>query len=179
MTISSEATLVQRAGYLYRHLLVLRRVFEGADENDGGDWLAAGGATEATALRDGIREMLLELTEQARILTTVPLPIREWRPGDGADDERWRALTEMERREVLSLVTGYENLIAWAEGQAHPRIEGGERHEQRGGDVVLALRKSQRDGNEATEYLKGERARVARFRQDMGFLDRRRIAESA
>jgi hypothetical protein len=176
---TSEATLAQRAGYLYRHLLLLQRLFQGPDENDTAEWLTTGDEAEALALRAGIREVLDELTEQSRVLTTVPFPLRDWRPGDGTDDERWRALTEVERREVLSLVSGYENLITWAEGQAYQRFGLAERYEWKGADVIMAPHKPPRDPNETTEYLKAERARVARFRQDMGFLNRRRTAETA
>ncbi len=79
-------------------------------------------------------------------------PISEWQPGDGPDDERWLALTELERREVTSMVTGYESLIAWGEAHANGH------------------------GREATDYLKAERTRLGRFRQEMGFLERRRSA---
>jgi hypothetical protein len=58
-------------------------------------------------------------------------------------------LTELERREVSSMVSGYENLIVWGEAGAN--------------------------GNrEAADYLKAERTRLGRFRQEMGFLERRR-----
>lgn len=97
-----------------------------------------------------MREVLNQLAEDARVLTTVPLPIGNWRPGDGADDERWRALTEIERREIASLLTGYETLIALIEHEPF------------------------RNTADARETLQAERARLARFRQDMGFLDRRR-----
>jgi hypothetical protein len=95
-----------------------------------------------------VSELLDELTEHAEILTSIPFPISEWQRGDGPDDERWRALTELERREVASMVAGYESLIAWGESSARSR--------------------------EATDYLKAERARLGRFRQEMGFLERRR-----
>ena len=98
----------------------------------------------------GVREVLNQLAEEARVLTTVPLPLGHWRPGDTADDERWRALTEIERREIASLVAGYETLIA------------------------LVEREPFRNTADAREILQVERARLARFRQDMGFLDRRR-----
>ncbi len=161
MLKTSEATLVQRAGYLYRHLLLIRRLFQQPDENDTVEPFAGDTEAEAQALRGGIREVLDELTEQARVITTVPFPLREWQPGDGPDDERWRALSEVERREMLSLVSAYEDLITWAEGQTLPRFE-----------------RAARDQNQATDYLRAERARVARFRHDMAFLDRRRNAES-
>jgi hypothetical protein len=178
MTSISEATLVQRAAYLYRHLLLLQRLFQGTDEGDAADWLLAAEEAEAAACCVGIREELDDLKEQARILTTVPFPIREWRPGDASDDERWRALSQIERREVLSLASAYENLITWAEGQAFPRAEPAERTELRALDA-LASPRVPRDPGEMIEFLRAERARVQRFRQEMAFLDRRRVAESA
>jgi hypothetical protein len=177
MTSISEATLVQRAAYLYRHLLLLQQLFQGADENDAAAWLVAADDADAAACCVGIREELEDLKEQARILATVPFPIREWRPGDGSDDERWRALSQIERREVMSLASAYESLIAWVEGQAFPRPEPAERAEPRGLDVLVP--RVPRDPNEMAEYLRAERARVVRFRQEMAFLDRRRVAESA
>jgi hypothetical protein len=45
-------------------------------------------------------------------------------------------------------VSGYEGLITWSESSARTR--------------------------EATDYLKAERTRLGRFRQEMGFLERRR-----
>jgi len=100
------------------------------------------------ALSAAVSEILDELTEHAELLTTIPFPISEWQRGDGPDDERWRALTELERREVASMVSGYEGLITWSESSAR--------------------------GREATDFLKGERTRLGRFRQEMGFLERRR-----
>jgi hypothetical protein len=169
---SPQATLAERAAYLYRRLLLLQRLFEPIEGTDTVDWFAAADETEALALRAGIRELLDDLGRQARVLTTVPSPLREWRPGDGPDDERWRALTEVERREVLSLVSSYEALIAWVEGQS------GQHGDADGSDLVVAIRKPPRDARGTTEYLRSERARLTRFRQDMGFLDRRRAAET-
>jgi hypothetical protein len=177
MTSISEATLVQRASYLYRHLLLLQQLFQGADENEAADWLVAADDADAAACCVGIREALEDLKEQARVLTKVPFPIREWRPGDGSDDERWRALSQIERREVMSLASAYESLIAWVEGQALPRADSAERTELRGLEVLAP--RVPREPNEMVEYLRAERARVVRFRQEMAFLDRRRVAESA
>jgi len=161
MTRISQATLGQRVGYLYRHLLLIRRLFPAPDASDAAEGLASDGDAEAAAMRGAVREVLDDLAEQAQMLTTVPFPIREWQPGDGPDDERWRAITEVERREVLALVSAYDELIAWAERQAGPRF-----------DVAA------RDQTQATEYLQAERARVARFRNDMAFLEKRRIGAS-
>jgi len=158
----SQATLGQRAGYLYRHLLLIRRLFPAPEENESAEWVAADTDGEGAAMRGAVREALDELVEQAEVLTTVPFPIREWQPGDGPDDERWRALTEIERREVLALVSAYDDLITWAAQQTNPRFDVAEREQ-----------------NHAAEYLQAERARVARFRRDMAFLEKRRIAENA
>ena len=148
MKRTSEATLVERAGFLYRQLLLLQREFPDATEDTRS--LPFGDDGDSRSLCFGVREVLNQLAEEARVLTTVPLPLGNWRPGDTADDERWRALTEIERREITSLVAGYETLIA------------------------LVEREPFRNTADAREILPVERARLARFRQDMGFLDRRR-----
>jgi hypothetical protein len=98
MTKPSEITLVERAGRVYRRLLLLRRLFQISDETDDVEWLGTGDKAGDATLCSGVREVLDEVTEHARVLTTVPFPLRDWRPGDGSDDERWRALTEVERR---------------------------------------------------------------------------------
>lgn len=153
MKRTSEATLVERAGFLYRQLLLLQRVFPDASEDSRS--LPFGDDGDARSLCYGVREVLNQLAEDARVLTTVPLPIANWRPGDTADDERWRALTEIERREIASLLAGYEALIALIEHEPF------------------------RNTSEVRETLQAERARLARFRQDMGFLDRRRPSPTA
>ena len=145
-----ELTLKERAGRMYRQLLILQRLFQRAREADDVEWLAGGDHSRDVALCAAVCEILDELTEHAEILTEIPFPISEWQPGDGPDDERWRALTELERREVASMVSGYEGLITWCESSAR--------------------------GREATDYLKGERTKLGRFRQEMGFLERRRNA---
>jgi len=148
MKRTSEATLVERAGFLYRQLLLLQRVFPDASEDARS--LPFGDDGDARSLCYGVREVLNQLAEEARVLATVPLPIGHWRPGDTADDERWRALTEIERREIASMLVGYETLIA------------------------LMEREPFRNTSDAREILQVERTRLTRFRQDMGFLDRRR-----
>jgi len=145
-----EPSLKERAGRMYRQLLILQRLFYRSREADDVEWIAAGDRSRDVALCAAVSEILDELTEHAEILTTIPFPISEWQPGDGPDDERWRALTELERREVSSIVSGYEGLITWSESSAR--------------------------GREATEYLKAERTRLGRFREEMGFLERRRNA---
>lgn len=166
----SEATLVEPAGYLYRQLLPLQRVFP-----DAGEELRAapvGDDGDARSLSLAIREVLDQLAEQARVLTTVPAPIGHWRPGDGADDMRWRPLTEVERRELASLLASHEMLIDLFERETSVGLEVAGRPE-----VNAALRRrSSRDGPEAGEILRIERTRLARIRQDMGFLERRATA---
>jgi len=177
MMKTSEATLVQRVGYLYRQLLLLQRLFQVSGENEDTGWLGTSGQTEDLALCTGVRELLDELACQAKLLTEIPYPLSEWRPGDSADDVRWRALTEVERREVLSLVSGYETLISWAEGLARPEPDLADRTEPRGNLEILA-RSPRRHAPSTADYLREERSRLTRFRQEMGFLDRRRIEEA-
>ena len=174
---TSEATLVQRTCYLYRRLLLLQRLFQASYVSDDAEWLGTGDEAKDLTLCDSIREVLDELTDQAKVLTMIPLPLRDWRPGDGPDDERWRALTEVERREVLSMVSGYEALITWSEGLLCHGFDAAERTEP-DGDAAIHSRKPPRHPLGASESLKDERARIARFRQEMGFLERRRILET-
>ena len=143
-----ELTLKERAGRMYRQLLILQRLFLRSRAADEVEWAGNGDRPRDVALCMAVSEILDELTDHAEILTSIPFPISEWQRGDGPDDERWRALTELERREVASMVTGYESLITWSESAARSR--------------------------EATDYLKAERTRLGRFREEMGFLERRR-----
>jgi hypothetical protein len=143
---------------MHRRLLLLQRLFQSPNDADLTDLLESGDEPSDPGLRAAIRELIDELTEQARVLTSIPAPISEWQPGDTSDDERWRGLTEIERREVLAIVSGYENLIAW-----------GEEFARRPGLPPQKI-------HEACEYLRAERARLGRFRQEMGFLERRRFA---
>jgi hypothetical protein len=177
MMKTSEATLVQRTSYLYRRLLLLQRLFQVSGENDDADWLGTTDQAKDLALCGGIREVLDDLAEQASVLTTIPYPIRDWRPGDDRNDERWHALTEVERREILSLVSGYEALISWAEGLTCHESDLGERLDPRGA-AAGPPRTLPRNALSAADYLKDERSRVARFRQEMGFLERRRGADT-
>jgi hypothetical protein len=145
-----ELTLKDRAGRMYRQLLILQRLFLRSREADDVEWVGSGDHARDVQLCEAVSEMIDELTGHAELLTTIPFPISEWQPGDGPDDERWRALTELERREVASMVSGYEGLISWSETGAR--------------------------GHEAADYLKAERTKLGRFRQEMGFLERRRNA---
>ena len=169
----AEMSLRDRAHRMYRRLLLLQNLFhpsrsddEGALESD--DW------GRNLALGAAVREVLDELTEHARLLTSVPYPISEWRPGDTGDDERWHALTEVERREVLSLVAGYEALIAWTERRAGGHVELAALIETSAtGLVGQRIPLAPQDAQEAAEFLKAERMRVRRFREEMRFLNGR------
>jgi hypothetical protein len=154
---SADPSLKERVGRMHRRLLLLQRLFQSPRDPEAELPEMVDGGGDPT-LGAAIRELVDELTEQARILTSIPSPISEWQPGDGPDDERWRGLTEIERREVLAIVSGYENLIAW-----------GEEFARRPGLPPQKI-------HEACEYLRAERARLGRFRQEMGFLERRQIA---
>jgi hypothetical protein len=162
-----EPTLKERAEQLYRRLLLLQRLFHPASGDDEANWTDSGGTARSVALCAAIREVLDELTEHARILTLIPLPLNEWRPGDGPNDERWRALTALERREMLAMVSGYENLIAWSEVMVRGALTGLFAPESQSRNVPQEMR-------EATEYLNAERARLDRFRGETSFLDQRR-----
>lgn len=130
---------------MYRRLLLLQRVFEHV-EPDELDGTADGDRTHHLSLCAAIKEVLNELTEHAGILMTAPFPIGEWRPGDGPDDERWRALTEIERREVLALMSAFESLIAWTEAAYGDR----------------------------ESHLQLQRIQLGRARKELSFLERRR-----
>ncbi len=164
---SVEWTLKERAGRIYRQLLLLHRIFDRQSDAES-DWSGSAPPIGNVALCDAIREVLEELTDHACTLMTAPFPISEWRPGDGPDDERWRALTEIERRELLALVARYEDLIAWSEERAAGAGEG------------LAVSGAGRATpgpfrrREAEEYLQAQRIELGRFRKEMTFLQRRR-----
>lgn len=176
---TADPSLKERVGRMYRQLLLLQRLFQLPRETEDAEWLGTGDETRDLALGSAIKELVDELAEHARILTSVPFPLSEWQPGDGPDDERWRALTEIERREVLSIVSGYENLISWSEDIARGSFETAGREPGIGSSTVQPLSKplgAPLKLRDALEYLRAERARVGRFRQEMGFLERRRIA---
>jgi hypothetical protein len=73
---------------------------------------------------------------------------------------------------VLSLVSGYENLLAWAEASALERPRPASRADVRAGESLDG--RWAREPAEAGDFLRAERARLSQFRQDMRFLDRRR-----
>ena len=155
---SPDPSLKDRVGRMHRRLLLLQRIFQSPHDTKIAELLEAGNEHADPGLSAAIRELIDELIEHARVLTSIPAPISDWHPGDTSDDERWRGLTEIERREVLAIVSGYENLIVW-----------GEEFARRPGLPPQKI-------NEAFEFLRAERARLGRFRQEMGFLERRRIA---
>ena len=111
----AEATLQERTGGMYRRLLLLQCLFAPTRDADDSSWLASGDQAKDAALCAAIREIVDELTAQALALTSVPFPLSEWRPGDSPDDNRWGGLTELERRDLLSMISGYERLLSWAE----------------------------------------------------------------
>ena len=176
-----EPTLKDRAGRMYRRLLVLQRVFQPSREGDV-DWPATDDVGGDAALSAAIREVLDELTEHARILTSIPFPISEWQPGDGPDDQRWRSLTEIERREVLSMIAGYDHLISWSEEVTQDQVELAGLVSLGTGDPLGAahgtLPRSVRVPRDAAEFLKAERARIERVRQDLRFLEKRQDTRS-
>jgi len=172
---NAEMTLKERAAHVHRRLVLLQRVFQPSHETTDLESLDVGSKAQDPALSAGIRELLDELIDHARTLSTIPFPLSEWRPGDGSNDERWRALTEIERREVLALVSGYETLISWGEtvmnsegsSVAHAGAWRGSRA------VVLMPGASSRETGSLMDELKAARARVDRFRNEMHFLERR------
>jgi len=156
---TAELTLKERACRMYRQLLILQQVFRqqsGEDEADG---------AADVVLRAAVKEMVDELSDHAGILMSAPFPISEWRTGDGPDDERWRALTEIERRELLALIAEYEKLIAWSETACVPNVA----------FLPSAGRRAAlTDPRAAPDYLDDCRAQLARFRKELTFLERRR-----
>jgi len=166
----AEPSLQERAHRMYRRLLLLQHLFHPSRDDDGYA-LESGDRGRNLALGAAVREVLDELTEHARVLTSVPFPISEWRPGDSADDERWRALSDVERRELLSLVSGYDSLITWAEEITRGQVEIAALVETSPTNLSeRAMRSSPQLTRDATEYLKAERARLGRFGQEMRFL---------
>src|SRR5262245_16934271 len=168
----AELSLQERVSRMYRRLLLLQRLFHPSRDDE--EPLESDDRGHDLALDAAVREVLDELTEHARVLTTIPSPISQWRPGDTRDDERWRALTEVERREILSLVSGYDELISWAEDMTDGHLALAALVETTG--VGLAAQRPSplpQSARDAAEYLRAERTRISRFRQEMRFLNRR------
>jgi hypothetical protein len=151
-----ELTLKERASHIYSQLLLLQRLFAASSEDDV-DWPGTNDKTRDLAYYAGIRTLVDGLVEHARILIAVPFPLSEWQPGDGPDDERWRALTDIERREVLAMVSAYESLISWSEALT----------------VSIRSAAAAPERSSPADYLGTERARVGRFRHELRFLERR------
>jgi hypothetical protein len=154
---SAELTLKERATHIFSSLLILQRLLRAPCDDDG-DWPGTGDRARDLAFWLGIRKLVDDLTEHASILGLVPFPLSEWQRGDGPDDERWRALTDLERREVLGMVAAYENLISWSERTA----------------ATIQQSEPLPDRCTIADHLRAERARVLRFRQELRFLERRR-----
>ena len=155
---SADLTLKERACRMYRQLLILQQVFRQQSSEDEAD------EASDVVLRAAVKEMVDELRDHASALMSAPFPISEWRTGDGPDDDRWRALTEIERRELLALIAEYEKLIAWSETA--------------GPNVTLVPNSGRRVAvnapRAASDYLDDCRAQLTRFRKELTFLERRR-----
>ena len=171
---SVEFTLRERAGRMFRLLLILQRVFHEPPQEDS-DWIGDDEHARNTALRAAIKEILDDLGEHAGILMSTPFPIAEWRPGDPPDDERWRALTEIERRELLALMGEYADLITWSE-TSWAALNQGERAAAGGQSVAFhpAGRPVGPHIHNALDYLQAHRTQLERFRKELAFLERRR-----
>jgi len=175
-----EPTLKERASYMYRLLVLLQQLFQVSRQLEDVDWLATGSNSRDLALCAGVRELLEDLATHAQILTSTPFPVSDWRPGDSADDTRWRGLTEIEVREVLAMLANYESLVAWGEKVTANLPEPG----SRATDTPVAIfqaRAVPSSGagvlHEAADYLKDQRAQIERFRRELAFLDKRRVPE--
>jgi hypothetical protein len=159
-----EPTLKERASYMYRLLVLLQQLFQVSRQVEDVEWLGSGGSSRDLALCTGIRELLEDLSKHAQILTSTPFPISDWRPGDGPDDARWRGLTEIEVREVLAMLANYENLVNWGEKLTSNTI------------AAFPSRPGLPSSHETTDYLKDHRAQIERFRRELGFLEKQRVA---
>ena len=173
---SDAASLLDRAHRMHRRLVLLQSLFEPApDGEDGG--LEPGDRSQSRALTAAIREILDGLAEDAHTLTPIPSPLSQWRPGDAAGDDRWRPLTEIERRDVLALVASCEYLVSW--GESFTQWVAGANAQALTGTTGLRLAAPVApEITEAAELLQAERTRLNRFRHEMGFLERRRHATS-
>src|SRR3977135_1376116 len=82
-----EPTLNDRAGRMYRQLVILQRMFQRSGEADEVEGLGTGDHAKEAALWSAMAEMIDELTDHVALLTSIPFPISEWQSGDGPDDE--------------------------------------------------------------------------------------------
>ena len=109
-----ELTLSDRAAQMFRRLNVLERCFRSRLT------LAMLWSSRGAVMARNVRlrfakasETLIGgLVQDARVLTSVPFPLADWRPGDAP---------EVDRHEVLQLVRGYEGLIASCEASLGPQ----------------------------------------------------------
>ena len=171
-----EPTLKERASYIYRLLVLLQQLFQVSRQVEDVEWLATGVSSRDLALCGGVRELLEDLAQHAQVLASAPFPISDWRPGDEPDDERWRGLTEIEVREVLAMLSNYESLVTWGESLTSNTADF-VRRAAVGGPVAIHQARSMPDGlHEAADHLKDHRAQVERFRRELGFLEKQRIA---
>jgi hypothetical protein len=161
---------------MYRLLVLLQQIFQVSRQVEDVEWLGTGANSRDLALCTGVRELLEDLAKHAHILTSAPFPISDWRPGDGPDDTRWRGLTEIEVREVLAMLANYESLVAWGEKVAGTSADFGSRAATDNSVAFFSPRASSNGSHEAAEYLKDQRAQVERFRRELGFLEKQRIA---
>ena len=113
---TTELAPQDRARRMYGRLLVLDRVFQRI--GDQRQEPEADGSKRA--FREGVRDMLAELAEDARIVATAPCASDGWRPREEPLDEQWRSISQLERREVRRLVRAYENLIEYCEALPSP-----------------------------------------------------------
>ena len=75
------------------------------------------------------------------------------------------------------MVSGYESLISWSEELTRGSLDLVARGEGVAGSGGQPVRQGAAQKlRDAIEYLKDQRVRIGRFRQEMGFLERRRIA---
>ena len=170
-----EPTLKERVSYMYRLLVLLQQLFQVSRQVEDVEWLATGGNSRDLALCSGVRELLEDLAKHAQTLTSAPFPISDWRPGDGPDDARWRGLTEIEVREVLAMLANYESLVSWGE-----KLIGNSADFAGRGDnnpvAIFQARNSMAGSHDAADYLKEQRAQIDRFRRELGFLEKQRLA---
>ena len=62
-----ELTLKERAGRMYRQLLILERLFQRSRDADDVEWMAGGDHSRDVALCAAVSEILTELTRHAEI----------------------------------------------------------------------------------------------------------------
>jgi hypothetical protein len=171
-----EPTLGERTSYMYRLLVLLQRLFQVSGQIEDVEWLATGDSNRDLALCGGVRELLEDLAKHAQILTSAPFPVSDWRPGDGPDDERWRGLTEIEIREVRAMLSNYESLVTWGERLTGNTADVVGSAVADSSVAIFQSRSLPKEPYEAADYLKDHRAQIERFRRELSFLEKERIA---